>query len=304
VPKVDDSFSFGSTGGPDPPRNASGPPRGAGIVAAARERPAFLALAALAVVLLGVAMVNALGGSSGASVAPIAGSQELRVPAIGDAAPAYLADGRPVFVVHHEDGTVSVVDAFSTHTPFGVGTLVAWCDASRTFDDLRHGSTFDEQGGYILGPAPTGLVTFETTELGTTPATVRVGARRLPEPRTDVGSPLSGSPCTSAADTLSHRIGTEQITDPPSAALGGVPARWIAVAGVLVVTPDGGAQLCSTSDGTAEPSCGSGAPVSGVDGAGLLRGGSSYVSDVSTWLVRTDGTTLSDLTLVIGGQAP
>lgn len=299
MPKVDDSFSFGSSGDPGPPRNTKGPPKDQRIVAAVRERPGLLAFAALAVVLLGVVIVNALGGPGGSSVAPITGSQELRVPPTGDAAAAFLADGRPVFVVHHEDGTVSVVDAFSTHTPFGVGTLVAWCAASRTFDDIRHGSTFDEHGRYILGPAPTGLVTFEATELETTPATVRVGARQLPAPRTDVGTPLSGSPCTSSATgTVSHRISREQITDPPSVALGGPPARWIAVAGALVVTPDGGAQLCATSDGAAEPSCGLGAPVSGVDEAGLLGGGSTYVSDVSTWLVRTDGTTLSDLTLV------
>lgn len=226
------------------------------------------------------------------------------MPPIGDAAAAFLADGRPVFVVHHEDGTVSVVDAVSTHTPFGVGTLVSWCDASRTFDDLRHGSTFDEQGRYILGPAPTGLVIFEATELGTTPPTVRVGARQLPEPRTDVGTPLSGPPCTSARDTLSHRISEEQITDPPSVVVGGPPARWMAVGGVLLVTSDGTARLCPARSGSAEPPCGLGAPVSGVDGAGLLGGGSPYVSDTSTWLVRTDGTTLSDLTLVIGGRAP
>jgi hypothetical protein len=191
-----------------------------------------------------------------------------------------------------------VVDAFSTHTPFGVGTLVAWCAASRTFDDLRHGSTFDEQGRYILGPAPTGLVTFEATELGTTPATVRVGARQLPRPRTDVGTPFSGPPCTSASDALSRRIGQEQVTDSPSVALDGPPARWIAVAGVLLVTSEGTARLCPASGGSAEAPCGLGAPVSGVDGAGLLGGGSPYVSDTSTWLVRTDGTTLSDLTLV------
>jgi hypothetical protein len=299
VPKVDDWFSFGSSADPGPPPSSSGPPRRAGIVAAACERPAVLAIAAVAVVLLGVVIMNVLGGSGGLGVAPIAGSQELRVPPLGDAAAAFLADGRPVFVVHHEDDTVSVVDAFSTHTPFGVGTLVAWCDASRTFDDLRHGSTFDEWGRYLLGPAPTGLVTFEATELGTTPATVHVGARQLPEPRTDVGAPLSGSPCTSTTDTLSHRIGQAQITGPPSVALEGRPARWIAVAGVLGVTSDGGARLCPASDGAAQPSCDLGAPVSGVDGAGLLHGASIYVSDVSTWLVRTNGTTLSDLTLVV-----
>ena len=302
MPPVDDAFSFGSTGDPGPSPSSPGPPRRAGIVAAARERPAVVAIGAVALVLLGVVTANVLGGSGESSVAPITGSQELRAPAIGDAAAAFLADGRPVFVVHHEDGTVSVVDAFSTHTPFGVGTLVAWCAASRTFDDLRHGSTFDEQGRYILGPAPTGLVTFEATELGTT--TVRVGARQLPEPRSDVGTPLTGEPCTSTRETLFHRMSERQITDPPSVALGGPPARWIAVGGVLLVTSDGTARLCPASGGSAEPPCGLGAPVSGVDGAGLLGGGSPYLSDPSTWLVRTDGITLSDLTLVIGGRAP
>jgi len=250
--------------------------------------------------------VKALGGSdqgSGGSAVPIAGSQEQRVPALGDAAAAFLADGRPVFVVHHEDGTVSAVDAFSSHMPFGVGILVGWCDASRTFDDFRGGAKFYEDGRYILGPAASGLVTFETTDLGTTPAKVQVGARQLPAPRTELGTPFSGSFCTSTADTLFHRIGRGQLTDSPRGALGGTPGRWIAVAGVLLVTPGQGARLCSSIDVAAGPSCDLSAPVSGIDGPGLLGGELTYMSDPSTWLVRTDGTKLFELTWVPGGQA-
>ena len=306
MPKLDDSFSLGPTGGRGSGRDPLRPVRPAAILSGLRERPAFLALAVLAVVLLGVVVVKALGGSdqgSSGSVAPIAGSQELRVPALGDAAAAFLADGRPVFVVHHEDGTVSVVDAFSTHTPFGVGKLVGWCDASRTLDDLQHGSKFDEQGRYILGPASSGLVTFEATDLGTTPAKVQVGARQLPAPRTELGTPFSGQFCTSTVDTLLHRIGQGQLTDSPPDAVGGTPGRWIAVAGELLVTPDDGARLCSSVDIAAGSSCDLGAPVSGIDGPGLLGGESTYTSDPSTWLVRTDGTKLFELTLVTGGQA-
>ena len=266
----------------------------------------FLVLGALAVVLLGVVALKALGGSeegSSGSAAPIAGSQELRVPSLGDAAAAFLADGRPVFIVHHEDGTASVVDAFSTHTPFGVGKLVGWCEATRTFDDIQHGSKFDEYGRYILGPASSGLVTFEATDLGTTPAKVRIGGRRLPAARTELGTPFSGSSCTSTADTLFHRIGQGQLTDSPRDAVGGTPGRWIAVPGVLLVTPVDGARLCSSVDVAAGPSCDLGVPVSGIDGPGLLGEESTYTSDASTWLVRTDGTKLFELTVVTGGQA-
>jgi hypothetical protein len=45
---------------------------------------------------------------------PISGFDVFKVPRVGGVVAANLPDGRPVFVVHHEDGTVSVVDAFST----------------------------------------------------------------------------------------------------------------------------------------------------------------------------------------------
>ena len=303
MPRLDDAFSFGSSRSPGSGHDPSREVRSAAIPSALRERPALLALIALGVVVLTVVVVTALGGSGERSigdVAPIAGSQQVRVPALGDAAAIFLADGRPVFVVHHEDGTVSAVDAFSTHTPFGVGKLVGWCAATRTFDDLQHGSTFDEYGRYILGPAPSGLITFETTDLGTTPATVQVGGRQLPAPRTELGTPFSGPRCTSPADTLVHRIGQGQLTDSPAAAVEGTPARWMAVAAVLVVASDDAARLCSSSDATFALSC---APVSGIDGSGLLGAEATYRSDPSTWLVRTDGTQLAEPTLVTGGRA-
>ena len=305
MPRLDDAFSFGSSGSPGSGHDPSREVRPAASRSALRERPALIALIALGVVVLAVVAVTELGGPGEGSIgdaAPIAGSQQVRVPALGDAAAVFLADGRPVFIVHHEDGTVSVVDAFSTHTPFGVGTLVGWCAATRTFDDLQHGSTFDEHGRYILGPAPSGLVTFETTDLGTTPATEQVGARQLPAPRTELGTPFSGPPCMSPAEAIVHRIGRGQLTDSPAAAARGTLGRWMAVAGVLVVTPDDAARLCSSGDATITigPSC---ALVSGVDGSGLLGAETTYRSDPSIWLVRTDGTELTESTLVTGGEA-
>ena len=152
VPRLDDAFSFGSSGSPGSGHDPSQEVRPAAIRSALRERPTLLALIALGVVVVAVVVVTALGGSDERSIGdavPIAGSQQVRVPALGDAAAVFLADGRPVFIVHHEDGTVSVVDAFSTHTPFGVGTLVGWCAATRTFDDLQHGSAVHPGTGSV-----------------------------------------------------------------------------------------------------------------------------------------------------------
>ena len=49
-----------------------------------------------------------------------AGSSQITVPPRGETSAVFLDDGRPVFVVHHEDGTVSVVDGFSSHRAWGV----------------------------------------------------------------------------------------------------------------------------------------------------------------------------------------
>ncbi len=101
---------------------------------------------------------------------PLHGAQVARgglgvvdVPPLGQAAPANLADGRPVFVVHHADGTAEVIDGYSTHVPWGLAKLVAWCSTSRTFDDVFHGARWSESGAYISGPAPTGLATYQST---------------------------------------------------------------------------------------------------------------------------------------------
>jgi hypothetical protein len=60
-----------------------------------------------------------------------AGSDVVTVPPRGETSAVYLADGRPVFVVHHEDGTVSVADGFSSHRAWGVEALNVWCPTTR-----------------------------------------------------------------------------------------------------------------------------------------------------------------------------
>jgi Rieske Fe-S protein len=62
--------------------------------------------------------------------------------------------------------------AFAVSTPSGIVALVArstqlgepltYCPSSGFFRDRAHGSLFDTQGRYVLGPAPRGLDRFAT----------------------------------------------------------------------------------------------------------------------------------------------
>ena len=75
-----------------------------------------------------------------------AGSNQMTVPPRGETSAVFLDDGRPVFVVHHEDGTVSVVDGFSSHRAWGVEEFIVWCPSTREFVEAAHQARFDEYG--------------------------------------------------------------------------------------------------------------------------------------------------------------
>jgi hypothetical protein len=114
----------------------------------------------------------------------LSGADVLDVPRAGEVAPVFLADGRPVFIVHHGDGTVSVVDAFSSHVQYGLKDLVAWCPSTRHFVEVAHEARYDEFGNWhSAGPATSGLATFafEVVERDTSgdPSSIRVGAIRF-----------------------------------------------------------------------------------------------------------------------------
>ena len=83
------------------------------------------------------------------------GSTVVTVPPRGETSAVFLDDGRPVFVVHHVDGTVSVVDAFSSHRAWGVEELNVWCPSTREFVEVAHEAHFDEYGTLtpVSGPA-------------------------------------------------------------------------------------------------------------------------------------------------------
>jgi hypothetical protein len=82
----------------------------------------------------------------------------LPAPELGRTDPGVLHDGSPVFVAHDLDGTISVLDATSTHlatNPMG------WCATSRTIEDIFRGARWDAQGRYVSGPAPADLGSYE-----------------------------------------------------------------------------------------------------------------------------------------------
>lgn len=89
---------------------------------------------------------------------PVAGSVRLPLPPAGSVSPEFLDPTRPVFVVHHPDGRVSVLDAHSPH--IAGQKLLAWCEAGAAFIDVQHGSIFNRSGQYAFGPSPTGMAAY------------------------------------------------------------------------------------------------------------------------------------------------
>lgn len=111
-------------------------------------------------------------------VEPVAEQGVLPVPEVGEALPAYLEDGRPVFVSHPEQGDVVVLDAVDPRAPSGWQQLVAYCPSSRWFEELRHGSRFNGWGDYTDGPAPAGMADYPSELLANGEQVRVVGARQ------------------------------------------------------------------------------------------------------------------------------
>lgn len=110
----------------------------------------------------------------------------LDVPQAGQAEPAELPDGTPVFVSHESDGDVHVVEAVNPHAFWGVTTLVGWCRQAGAFESPFDGSRFDAAGRHLFGPAPRDLATYTTTRNADV---VAVGERVEPPGRSATGDP-------------------------------------------------------------------------------------------------------------------
>ena len=198
----------------------------------------------------------------------------LPVPPRGDVSASFLEDGRPVFVVHHRDGSVSVLDAFSSDRPWGILQLTGWCPSSREFVDLAHGARFDEYGAYELGPAPSGLASFTFTPTGTDdrgdPASIAIGGISAPSPK-GPDAPTSGSGGCGGTDRsriVTHTFEEGSIIGSRPTSVADAGSGWVAVRGTLHVATTGMVQLCHDIFGAF---CGDGTVVHGVDGIGLMR---------------------------------
>jgi hypothetical protein len=245
-----------------------------------------------------------------------AGSDVVAVPPRGETSAVFLADGRPVFVVHHEDGTVSVVDAFSSHRAWGVEELNVWCPSTRQFVEVAHEAHFDEYGTLTPHSGPAGwggVATFAfsvvTSDAAGDPGSIRIG--QIQEPTTPGRNSGEGRPpfCPSddtgpgqATDLISvtgaysgesgmvlaHQFDDDEIWDSPAEAVAAAPTGWVAVRGTLHVASDGFVQLCAQ---VVDDRCDGGVVVRGVDGIGLYLNVTRFdwvsgYEEPQVWLVQ------------------
>lgn len=213
------------------------------ISSSPRERvwaPVALALAICCVILA--------VGATDADARPA--TTRLAAPAPGEVRPDYLADGSPVWVVGHDDGSVSVLSGFDTHRPYNLGKVLWWCETAKAFDNPEHGSKWDEYGFKLGGPAPTGLASYDVTIAG---GVLEVGAPNEPPAYDDPATGPSASErewCLgSDAPILYHTFEGWQAWNSPAAAVAAAPDGWILLDG-RVAADAGAVFLCSLDDCT------------------------------------------------------
>jgi hypothetical protein len=168
----------------------------------------------------------------------------LQRPGRGEVRPDYLPDGTPVWVSGHDDGTVDVLSGFDTHTPLNLGKLNWWCPKARALENPAHGSTWDEYGAKIFGPAPSGLTSWELSLEG---SSVILRALRPARPS---DAPFVGPPpeergrCIPPEDeVVYHTFDGWQVWESPTQAVASAPAGWILLSAGLAVDPAGGRRL-------------------------------------------------------------
>ena len=169
----------------------------------------------------------------------------MHLPAIGQVEAEFLTDGHPIFVVHHRDERISVLDGFSSFAPFGISTLLWWCPEGRLFSDPAYGAAFDEWGLHRFGPAPTSLTVLGWEPL--TPVAIHVtGPIGVAGPRANTGhEPVDWARC----HYVKHHFDHGRALTPGRAAA--EPAgRWVLVTGMLDLF---GSRLCGIGAGCPSP---------------------------------------------------
>jgi hypothetical protein len=224
-------------------------------------------------------------------------SSIIAIPPAGEVSAAQLEDGHPVFVVHHADGEVSVLDAFSTHVPSGIYKMVAWCPEARIFTDLVHGARYDEWGKRTGGPA-LGNMNEADWQPGSTGHlvvedrfTAVSGSARSDDSSPDLGA------CTFLVHTFRD---VPQYT--PAAATSQADGSWVIVAGRLDAD---GHRLCGLGSGCPAPAA--------IDGLELYPEASNRqgvemwidsLRDTQQWLARVANHHLAHVTMLGPEAAP
>lgn len=274
------------------------------------RRPRVLAAAAAVLAIVALAAGGlALAGRSESDSVTVAGpdradtASEVTIPESGASA-QQLADGTPVWVVRHDSGAVTVLDAVSTHRPFGAGTLVGWCESSRGFLDPMYGSQFDEYGRFQAGPAPRGLDSYPVVRVDDNTATVAGppveqarAAEGGPEPSEPAGPHCFDQSSGPVDGYLSgpfalHQLDAETPVSPEDAVQQPDGTLVLIDAPILIV--EGSQPLVCTSEVGASPPACEGVPAPQMflphdETAAVLRG---------RFIARPDGGTLTDIAYV------
>jgi hypothetical protein len=198
-----------------------------------------IALVAIGFVLVGTLVVGLL------AIGPLREDGEplevtLQRPAPGEARADHLADGTPIWVIGHEDGSVTVLSGFDTHVPTGVRKLLWWCPEARTLEDPRHGSRWDESGARLTGPAPAPLHSWQTAARG---GRLVIGS---PQPATgEAPEEPIGLHCVGDDPVSFHEFPDWDVWTSPRAAVDAGQVGWFLLDGRLVPQRDGTVWLCA-----------------------------------------------------------
>jgi hypothetical protein len=209
----------------------------------------------------------------------------VRIPPLGAVAALRLTDGRPIFVVHHETGQITVLDGFSTHVINGEYKTLAWCPETRIFSDMAHGSWYDEWGVRQGGPAPTGMIAMRW----------RLGAGGLLRVEGPLG-PVAGEDATpgsvdlSACTYVTHDFGADARLTPGNAARS-PDGSWVVVTGAIDLQHQ---RMCDPY-----PGCTSAAPVVGLTlDLSLPPAAFEFLTTPRLWLAQVNAGGLSHLTFI------
>ncbi|MEP6680601.1 MAG: hypothetical protein ABJB65_03890 [Chloroflexota bacterium] len=216
---------------------------------------------------------------------PAEATVALDLPAAGETRADYLSDGTPVWVARHNDGSVDVFSAFSTHLRVEAPRLTWWCPTSRSFEDPFSVSAWNEDGVKLGGPAPYDLSGWSATmEAGK----VLLGDRTS-GPVGGVGS--SRIECRVGDPVTVHGFEGWRRWDSPREAIAGKPEGWILLAGGMVTQNDGTLAICSLAG------CEDSATVGGI-GPPLASLSSSGYAD-RLFIARVHNGQLTDLTRIL-----